>query len=138
MLSLETIQSIREDYYNGLTHKEFLDKYGISKEVVFAIIYCQQGLTIEQIQARLEQITSGMTSKEIRRVMDGQNGLVIRLSITAEQAENSRQHIIKMFNLDPDTPIAACLEIATEQALKDAGWDVSQIRNITAIVPPAE
>ena len=68
-MELTTIQCIIEDV--ALSNKEIEDKYGISREVGYAIRYCSGGMQLESIRYKLSFLQPCMKSQDIIGVMNG-------------------------------------------------------------------
>jgi hypothetical protein len=54
------IEQILIDKANNLTVHQIKQKYNLSDEVVYAIMWCIDGLTNDEILQRLPQLKSGM------------------------------------------------------------------------------
>lgn len=64
------IAQIRQDFAEGMTDREVMDKHNITIEQEYAIIYgTHPMMSDEHIQERIKQVKPGMSSLEIRSLM---------------------------------------------------------------------
>ena len=63
------LNQIRNDFDGGMTHADICKKHSLTAEQVYAIIYVKSALSDEQIIERLKDVSVGLCSWQICKLM---------------------------------------------------------------------